>query len=639
MLEVIKTVNKKNYIKAILILLLILIINPFSYGYGIDVSSRRNETVYVILDPSGKVLEERVVNWIKRGDNDFNLVDYGDYSSIKSLTSPLEPQIINDKIIWTIENHEVDNLFTEGITKKELPFEISILYYLNERKIDPKNLIGKQGKVQIELNIINKKEIKDIIKYKNVKNELKSEEELFCLPLIFQITYQVNLNKFDNIVAKDADKIVIGQNMQLNFLVFPYPDSKISWEMYGSDIEINPISITVLPKFPTLPEINIERELLNLFNAILSIENGLLKVSNGFRSLIEGSGLLGDGILAIRDALSEVENGINELDINYAKLLTGLKQIDENFNQLIDGQKKLSNGLLELKNSVSEYKNSIPIISLNTQSLLNDLRKLNNSISEITMDISELRIYHNDLTQKAEKLIAENEEGSDLHELGTKILEEEKMIETILENCISTDVEANNFKNRVEQFNKLFSEQYLHGILNLSKAIEDLYSGSMEIKDGMNKYYKSLQELSNGIIEYLEGVKYLIESLREIYSNYIKIPQNYRDILNAQISLSEGLNKLENEGIINIRKALEESINQLRLENAKKDNLLKLSNECNSFMDNNKNKRSNVQFILQTQALKKEKAKIIERKEQIIEKKLTIYDRIRKFFKDLINKK
>ena len=56
-------------------------------------------------------------------------------------------------------------------------------------------------------------------------------------------------------------------------------------------------------------------------------------------------------------------------------------------------------------------------------------------------------------------------------------------------------------------------------------------------------------------------------------------------------------------------------------------------------MDNNKNKRSNVQFILQTQALKKEKAKIIERKEQIIEKKLTIYDRIRKFFKDLINKK
>jgi len=69
MLEVIKTVNKKNYIKAILILLLILIINPFSYGYEIDVSSKRNETVYVILDPSGKVLEERVVNWIKRGDN------------------------------------------------------------------------------------------------------------------------------------------------------------------------------------------------------------------------------------------------------------------------------------------------------------------------------------------------------------------------------------------------------------------------------------------------------------------------------------------------------------------------------------------------------------------------------------------
>ena len=214
---------------------------------GEPVKVEKNETVYVILAHNGKVLEQRVVNRLYSNGKPDEVVDYGDYISVRSMETGTKPEIRNNRIIWDSDLLTKGDIYYEGITDKELPVEIDIKYFLDDVQVNAEDLAGKSGIVRIEIKIKNRMKAEEPIIFQGFDGSVVSRNNECYTPFLVQVSYEVDLDIFSEVKAEDAVKITTGKTMNVNFSAFPYPDSEFSMELKGNSIELNPITFTVFP--------------------------------------------------------------------------------------------------------------------------------------------------------------------------------------------------------------------------------------------------------------------------------------------------------------------------------------------------------------------------------------------------------
>ena len=88
----------------------------------------KEEVVYAVLDNSGKVNGLYVVNSFTNHD----IVDYGDYETIKNLTTTDAITQEGDKISF---HTDADKVYYQGDLKtKEIPWNIEIHYWMDDKE-------------------------------------------------------------------------------------------------------------------------------------------------------------------------------------------------------------------------------------------------------------------------------------------------------------------------------------------------------------------------------------------------------------------------------------------------------------------------------------------------------------------------
>jgi putative membrane protein len=160
------------------------------------VDNRKDENVYVNLNMDGSVSGVYVVNEYNLTEKT-EITDYGNYASVKNLSSDDTITLSGDKV--QVEAPAGKLYYQDNLNGTKIPWNIEITYELDGQKISADELAGKDGKLKISLS---------------VKDNKDSDDEFFDNYLI-QGTVTLDTKKCSNIQADGVTQANVGSDRQL----------------------------------------------------------------------------------------------------------------------------------------------------------------------------------------------------------------------------------------------------------------------------------------------------------------------------------------------------------------------------------------------------------------------------------------
>lgn len=562
--------------------------------------AHKNETVYVILDHGGNPLEQRIVNRIYQSGDPMagQIIDYGSYSSVSNLSSPAEPVLEEGRVLWDSALLEEGDIYYEGVTDKSLPVDFKIEYYLDGEPVNGQELAGKSGRLEIVIATTNNLVVDDPVYYREYHGNMVRVNETNYVPLMVQGSLTMDLNRFSNIEAEDVMTIVTGQSMMINFMAFPYPEAKVTLGMDAENIELNNMVFTIIPGLLLVPEVDIENDLLEMVEGVSAIGDGLLRLSDGAGLLLQGleqfhdqgSGMFAEieEIIAYLDEFRDFVEAIIEIDLGetIAELVDLLEGILDNIDQFPDPG--------EFTGHMASLRERTDELTLHSENL--------DRHAGMLLSTSDLVIA------EAYKLVAENEEGSELYVLGMLLLAREEEVRRVAESSASVGQGVAGLDEVTSALQSDWANYYLPGLQAAQDSARQIDQLLGHLLEQLKEYLDQLDRIE----DYRGEIMELIETVDEIIAGVAALPQALEQMVQGQRQLRDGMLQLHDRGIIMLKNGLIEGVNEARYGKAKLDLMLTLAGNYRSHADNEHNRNSDVQFIVQTEKIKKQESEASE---------------------------
>ena len=129
----------------------LLVLNPAIPAFAAETSnaapSEKEEVIYITLDAGGTLKSSYIVNSFSGG----SITDYGNYTSVKMLNTsdPIEQN--GDTITFSTSAQKA--YYQGELTDTEIPWNISLRYYLDGQEYSADEIAGKSGKLEIRFHI------------------------------------------------------------------------------------------------------------------------------------------------------------------------------------------------------------------------------------------------------------------------------------------------------------------------------------------------------------------------------------------------------------------------------------------------------------------------------------------------------
>ncbi len=575
----------------------------------------KNETVYVSLDNNGEVNKIEVVNWLhisleaskKALEGPF--VDYGKYKSLKNLTGDEQSELTNESVIWPMTAFEATNFFYSGIAEKELPLEITIKYYLEGKEIDPGDLSGKSGDLKIYFSLENRTAQKEPIKYSGYYDETIEKEQDYYIPFAVQISLELDVEKFSDFKCDGGNLVVIGKTANISFSSIPYPDEEFEVEMYGENIEINPINVTILPQeIPALTDLEeSEESLKELADGLTDMDQGTSDLLEGMDEVIDGVGEFKENSQELTDAISEINHGTYTLNQESDGITRGMDSIKDGLGRLKEQSGQINSAVGELDNGAFSMLSGI-------QQAASGMSELENASAGILGGLQTLQSTNNSLCQVAQQALLDPElaalQTTDpvlYNNLITVLngVQGEKIIISgdgspsnpgLVNGMAELSSGISDMKNGLETLAANFS--------NFNQGISEMASKLGDLPDGISQLYEGQEELYGGWKEYSHAIYELYNGTQELYDGTKDMPDDINELYEGLTDFREGIAELKNEGITEIKEEVIKNYDEVKFGLALTDKTEQLADNYRSFMNNQKNIYSSVQFIMQTEGIK-----------------------------------
>jgi|Deesub1362A_J573_1020465.scaffolds.fasta_scaffold01688_12 putative membrane protein len=589
-----------------------------------------DETVYALLDASGKVKKKIVVDWLRvEGEGLVEIVDKGEVTQVESLKDEKKPEIKGKNIVWEVKVNGLKDFYYRADTKKELPLEVEISYFLDGMEVSPKEVAGKGGHLKINIRVKNKLKKKVVVSYLSEDNvSYKQSEEEVYVPLMAVVNMDLKAGKFSNIETEDEMLSVSGETMKYTWMLFPQGEEEVSIEMDGRDIEIDPIIISVFPQMPSSPEIEMEEEfeemkegleeLSQLPAAHIEVLNGVIEnldVSQ-FDELSEAAeelSLLGEGIKETREGI----DGLVSLLEGQIEILDGIIQgIDtskfENISQLTTGIEGILQGLQLAKNGVDGI-----ITLLESQiNLLNEIKASNDNLLILAQDRANFYSGDTTLTQLVDGLTAQGEMITTLTSGGNV------PGQGYLPGLNDTESNLEDTSNALTDLinNLQVITQQAEALNEVPGAFASLKDSLIALRDGgefngvqmpgLKSTLEGLRGVSSGLQEMEKGFSGIDSELEE----FEQIPEVMTELRGTLVALRDG-GKFMGQflpGITTTEEALEETVSglgegleEMRKGEAIKDAMEKEAQNYDTFLGKPDGAKGRVRFILKTEGVEK----------------------------------
>lgn len=275
---------------------------------GATVESKE-EVIYGRLTASGAVDSLYVVNHFVVSAPGA-LSDHGDYSTAVNLTSTAAISTGNGTVSL---DADAGDLYYQGTPKsKALPWHFEITYFMDGKEMQPAELAGESGALQIRIRTAQNTQI-DPFFYENY---------------MLQISVSLPAGKVSQLHATGAAVAAAGKNKLAAFTILPGENGDIALSAKVHSFEMPAIEISALPfEMPfDLPDASgFGDSLRPLSNAFSGVNQGVSMIASGMRDTEAGSMELASGSAAFQEGLQAVSSGGKELADASGQLNTSLQ--------------------------------------------------------------------------------------------------------------------------------------------------------------------------------------------------------------------------------------------------------------------------------------------------------------------------
>lgn len=561
---------------------------------GEETPAQKNETVYVLLDHDGSATNQRIVNRIygQIDPSASTVVDHGHYLSVENMVAAAEPIVEEGRLLWDSRLLSGEDLYYEGILEKDPPVSINIDYFLDGKPISAADLAGKSGRLDLVIKAKNNLRYEEPISYYDYEDNLTTVEDTNYVPFLVQGELEADLNRFSNIDTGDGINIITGQNARINFMIFPYPEAETTISMDGEDIELDNITFVVSPQLPPLPDMEIEDELLAMLEGLSLLDDGMRELSSGADQLLQG-------LTRFQNESSSLSAGTGDMDA----FIEGYRKLSGQYRALMAGTDMVEiagavSALQKLLGEVDEIPEPAAITE-EIKAVAGNSAELAKQIEELNSSLDGLGDTSSPIKHEAERLIAENEPGSDLHQLGLLLLEREEQVEKALSERRLLERTIGELTAAVGTLDSEWTNSYAPGLQALQE-LDNLLAGDTA---AMLEELPALIDQLSHYEDYFNQIEGILDAADDMAENLALLPGALDKLVYGQTQISVGLKELRVRGILAMKKGLIEGINEYRFGAAKIDLMTMLADDYKSYADNEHNRHSEVQFIMQTAAI------------------------------------
>ena len=618
----------------------LLVLNSAIPAFAADTSgvapSEKEEVIYITLDASGTLKNTYVVNSFSGG----SITDYGNYASVKMLNTS-DPIEQNGDII-TFSTSASKAYYQGELTDAEIPWNISLRYYLDGVEYSAAEITGKSGELEIRFQIT---------------------ENTACFDTFFddyalQASFTLDTEQCNNISAPDATIANVGSDKQLTYTVLPGEGIDTTITADVADFEMSAVSINGihLNLNVEIDDTELKDKVNELIDAVEQLDDGAVELSDGSAEMLDGSSELKDGASSLQSGITSLDEGVVTLENGLATVQSGLDTLNSQSGTLTAGSSEFKAALVTIQTAV----NSISVTNEDLTALTEASGQIKQAISDLYDGAAALQANLGYGQYKA--LMAQN--GLDIDALlagNASAVETIQSYEAMLEQLSTVpgmEDLVNQYKSQLlgtsEQIKSLLNansaaiggmESYLNGIsaelpalteglaaLNtqyeifdssISQLVNTLgnMTGNLSaLAEGINQLVVSYEELDSGINDYTGGVAQIVAGYSQVMGGVSSLAEGSKELVSGSGELYDETVELY-DGVVSLCDGAQEMADgtgEFRTETADMndqideeiDSLLESiggsMDDPVSFVSEKNTNVESVQFVIQTEAIEVE---------------------------------
>lgn len=586
--------NRKNLMKAgtsiaLAVVFTILIQTGFAVFATRNEEKPKSETVYAVLGDSGEYKGATVVNCFTQ---EGQIVDYGNYSQITNLMGPQKPTVQGQIITWDASvTEEHKSFYYQGETEKPLPFDITLNYTLNGQPAKPNELAGKTGELKIDFRIENKAGTGEM--------DTLVDREVYT-PFAFQISFSVDDDTFAILdTPENASKLKVGSSYTLSHISFPLPSDSFSFTLFGQDIEMDPINITVLPKAP--PGIDSYGDFVNVDDMSEGTDDmisGAEDMRKGTDELLDALYTMKDETIELRDGLNDLKSGANKLENGTDSLYTNARTLSTSASDFYGAMSEFSVAFAAFDEGMETLSISVADMIVSLEELRNGTVLLNTSVNDMVNGVDGVSVSNAQLKALSDT-VAANYPDADTAALAAGLTTQQSAVDTLSASGGDLKTLAGTVSTGTNDFYTEFSTTFSTNVAALRASSSTLYTSCLELLSSAESISLACAQLRNGANEAAKGADGVSNGIGEAADGGPKLIDAINEMINGVEELQDGIEELQGDGLNEMKNSLEGLDGYLQT-------LEDEARAYGSFMDTRNSSNSTVQFVLKTGGIAKE---------------------------------
>lgn len=655
--------RKRRLSKALAMLLTAALTIPAAVPVAASESTAdKEETVYVKTDANGEEKTIIVSDWLKNFSGEEKIKDATDLTDVENVKgNETFTRGKKHNITWNANGNDI---YYQGSSDKNLPVSMKVTYYLDGKKIEPKKLIGKSGKVKIHYEYENHSE---------VTKTINGKQTTIYTPFTMITAAILNTDNFSNVKVKNGKVISDGSKHIVIGVAMPGLADSLNLKntSIGSNFEIpedfeitadvEDFQMTVtatVANSDTLSEFGLDDagDLSELTDSLKDLENATDK-------LCDGSGDLVKGIEKLVTASGKLKSGSKQLSTSSKQLAAGLDKLVNGSSELKNGTGKLAKGTSALPSSTAKLDSGVRQIIKELQNSTpseSDQAKLQSNLKTaqagITKELTNIKTQTENVGASAQTLggLAKSI-GSSASDIGTQassiaefiqknqdtLTAEQQQELAGVAGSLKTDAQnlgtyaqsvggqAQNLGEYATSIGSSLKEtqtdlQIIAGCLNqiqnllttTKTSTAKLEAALKQIAAGTGKLKKSSKTLASSVKKLDAGAKTLNNGTKTAASGAKKLSKGVATLDNGMGQMSTGIATLKNgavtlnKGMLTYRKdGIEKLVNTINDDTKeildRADAVMDAGDSYQTFTKKAKGTKGSVKFIIETEELEK----------------------------------
>lgn len=335
-----------------------------------DTAVSKEETVYATLDANGGVTEVIVSDWLKNSGAADGVEDASNLDDIVNTKGDESFRQEDETLQWETKGQDI---YYQGKTDNALPVGMTITYKLDGKKVNPQDIIGKSGKLEMKIRYTNT--VKKAV-------DVNGKKEDVYAPFLMVTGMILPVEKFNNLTIDNGKVVSEGDNN----IVVGYGMPGLSDSLALEDLEIEDdveIDTDKLTK-KMADSVNITADVNNFSMgptytvATVDLFNDIdFDEVDGVDELEKKVDNIKDASMELLDGTEELENGLETLDDSFGEYAKGVKSANK-------GAKKLSKGAKSLKSGTDEYTKGTDKLLKGVGDYVNGAKTLGDGVKSYT---------------------------------------------------------------------------------------------------------------------------------------------------------------------------------------------------------------------------------------------------------------